>query len=116
MIASRLINEDRSDIPWRTDGCDTDEQRDILIIEIAALAYLMDRAGLAANGKTGHPSESGRTTGTRHAIKHLKQILNGDPDNQIATKEWKRIKKIEKKSGSEVDLGGRGWPVRPSSR
>ena len=72
MIATRLINEDRSDIPWRTDGCDTDEQRDILIIEIAALAYLMNRAGLAANGKTGHPSESGRTTGTRHAIKHLK--------------------------------------------
>jgi len=37
-----------------------------------------------------------------NAIKHLKQILNGDPDNSIATKEWKRIKNIEKKK-TEAD-------------
>lgn len=42
-----------------------------------------------------------------NAIKHLKQILNGDPDNTTATKEWKRIKAIEKKK-TEADDAYKG--------
>ena len=41
-----------------------------------------------------------------NAIKHLKQILSGDPDNQTATKEVSEMFKIDRgtKDHIEIDL------------
>ena len=74
MITTRLVDENGRDVSRCTHGCDTDEQCDILVIEVTPGTHLMHCSRFTAHGKPWHLRQRRRAARFRDTIEHFEDV------------------------------------------